>query len=172
MSEATVTVRNALLILLGVLLQTSWVNSLAIWDVRPDVVLLIVVFIGITRGQIEATAFGFASGFLLDVYDTESMGLNSLANSVIGFAVAHSRPGIVAEDFRVQALLLFLASLLHDLVYFTMHSIASPLAIPGLLLRYGLGAAIYTSCVGLGVSLLMSIRIDKGIHLDARRLHG
>ena len=172
MSETTVTVRNALLILLAVLLQTSWVNSFSIRGVRPDVVLLVVVFIGITRGQIAATVFGFVSGFLLDVYDPESMGLNSLANSVVGFAVAHSRPGVVAEDFRVQALLLFLAGILHDLVYFAMHSIADPMAIPGLLLRYGLGSAIYTSCVGLGISVLMSIRIDKGIYLDARRLHG
>ena len=85
MSETTVTVRNALLILLAVLLQTSWVNSFALWDVRPDVVLLVVVFIGITGGQIAATVFGFVSGFLLDVYDPESMGLNSLANSVVGF---------------------------------------------------------------------------------------
>ncbi len=172
MSEATVTIRNGLLILLAVLLQTSWVNSFAIWDVRPDVVLLVVVFVGITRGQIAATVFGFASGFLLDVYDPESMGLNSLANSVVGFAVAHSRPGVVAEDFRVQAVILLLAGLLHDLVYFAIHSISDPMAVPGLLLRYGLGAAIYTSLVGLGISVLMSIRIDKGIHLDARRLHG
>ncbi len=165
-------VRNILLIALALLLQTSWVHKIAIFGTTPDIVLLVLVYIGMSEGQVEGTVFGFASGFLLDVYDPEAMGINTLANSMVGFAVGYSRIGIAAEEIRVQALLLFLASILHDLIYFTLYFISNPSAILFSMLRHGLGTACYTACVGAGFSLLLSIRFGGGAHLNARRLHG
>jgi rod shape-determining protein MreD len=165
-------VRNILLIALALLLQTSWVHKIAIFGIMPDLILLALVYIGISGGQVEGTTFGFTSGFLLDVYDPEAMGINTLTNSIVGFAVGYSRIGVVAEEIRVQALLLFLAGILHDLIYFTLYSIATPQAIFSSMLRYGLGTAFYTACVGAGFSLLLPVRFNKGIRLSARRLHG
>lgn len=164
--------RNILLMALALLIQTSWVYKVQAFGLTPDIVLLVLVYIGITGGQVEGAIFGFASGFLLDVYNPEDMGINALANSVVGFAVGYIRIGVVAEDLRVQALLFFLSVVLHDLIYFTFDSIASPAAILARLFRYGLGTAFYTALVGLGLSLLLSVRFNRGIYLDARRLHG
>ena len=90
--------RNMLLIMLALFLQTSWIDAIGIWDIKPDIVVLVIVFVGITSGQIEATLLGFFSGFLLDIYAPEWMGLNALAYSLVGFAVGYSRVGVVAED--------------------------------------------------------------------------
>ena len=128
---------------------------------------------GIRGGRIEGTLYGFASGFLLDVYNPETMGVNALANSVVGFCVGHFRARVSAEDFRVQAPLLFLAVLMHDLIYFLFANVLSnPDAIFGLIVRFGFGTAFYTAVVGVGISLVLSIRFNKGIYLDARRLYG
>ena len=164
--------RNILLILLALLLQTSWMHKISIFGIIPDTVLLVLVYIGISGGQIEGTLFGFTSGFLLDVYNPESMGTNALANTLVGFSVGYTRIGVVAEDFRVQALLLFLAGILHNLIYFTFHSISNPGLNFTFMLRFGLGTACYTACTGLCLSLLLSLRFDRGIYLDARRLFG
>mgnify|MGYP001186296796 FL=1 len=162
---------HALLTTLALLIQTSWTHSIAIAGIRPDVVLIIIVFIGIRSGQLEATIFGFIAGFLLDVYNPEFMGVNELANSVVGFAVGYSRVGIVAEDLRVQVLVLLIASLTHDLLYFGLSSVSNPLKMVTAFFRYGVGTAIYTSLIGLMVVFLVSIRFQGGIHLDVRRLH-
>lgn len=162
---------HALLTALALLVQTSWTHGIAIADIRPDVVLIIVVYIAIRSGQLEGTIFGFASGFMLDVYNPEFMGVNALANSVVGFAVGYTRAGIVAEDLRVQALALLIASLTHDLLYFGLSSAANPGKILGLLFRYGIGTAIYTSIFGMCCVFLVSIRFRGGFHLDVRRLH-
>lgn len=166
-------VRNLLLIALALLIQTSWAHSVRILDIGPDLVIIVLVYLGLSGGQIEGTLYGFASGFLLDVYSPDTMGVNALANSVVGFSVGHFRTGVSIEDFRVQALLLFLAVVLHDLIYFLFANILSnPDAILGLILRFGFGTALYTAVVGVGISLVLSIRFNKGIYLDARRLYG
>ena len=131
------------------------------------------VYLGLSGGRIEGTLYGFASGFLLDVYSPETMGVNALANSLVGFCVGRFRTGVSVEDFRVQALLLFLAVVLHDVIYFLFaYMLSNPDAILGLILRLGFGTALYTAVVGVGISLVLSIRFNKGIYLDARRLYG
>jgi len=145
--------RNILLIMLALFLQTSWIDAIGIWDIKPDIVVLVIVFVGITSGQIEATLLGFFSGLLLDIYAPEWMGLNALAYSLVGFAVGYSRVGVVAEDVQVQAAIFFLASLLHNLIYCVIYAISDPLNIGFLFIRYGLGTAFYTALVGLGLSL-------------------
>ena len=166
-------IRDLLLIVLALLVQTSWAHSVRILGVGPDIVIIVLVYLGISSGQLQGTLYGFASGFLLDVYSPETMGINALANSVVGFSVGHFRTGVCTEDFRVQALLLFLAVLLHDLIYFLFaNALSNPDAILGLIVRVGIGTAFYTAVVGVGISLVLCIRFNKGIYLDARRLHG
>ncbi len=165
-------IRNALLILLALLLQTTWVDTIAVVGIKPDIVLLVLVYIGITEGQIEGTIFGFASGFLLDVYDPGAMGINSLCNSLVGFLVGYSHIGVVAEDFRVQTLLFFVATLFHDLIYFALYTFPKMQGFMHLFLVSGIGTAFYTAIAGLCLSLLFSIRFEEGIYLDARRLYG
>jgi len=143
--------RNILLIVLALFLQTSWVDVISIFDIKPDVVLLTLVLIGIHGGQSEATLLGFFSGFLLDIYNPEWMGANALANSLVGFSAGYSRIGVVAEDVQVQATILFFACLLHDFIYFAIYSFSDPLNIAMLMMRYSLGMAVYTA--GLGVVL-------------------
>ena len=162
---------HALLTALALLIQTSWTHSIAIAGIRPDIILIVIVYIGIRSGQLEATIFGFMSGFLLDIYNPEFMGVNACANSVVGFAVGYSRVGIVAEDLRVQVLVLLIASLLHDLIYFVLSSVSNPLKFVTAFFTYGVGTAIYTSIIGLMIVILVSIRFRGGIHLDVRRLH-
>ena len=119
----------------------------------------------------SATIFGFVSGFLVDVYNPEFMGINACANSVVGFAAGYSRVGIVAEDLRVQVLALLIGSLLHGMIYFALSSVSNPLNFVTAFFTYGVGTAIYTAIIGLMIVILVSIRFQGGIHLDVRRLH-
>ena len=157
-------IRNILLILLALFLQTSWIDAISIVGIKPDLVLIVLVFVGITRGQIEATALGFLSGLLLDIYNPEWMGVNALANSLVGFAVGYSRIGIVAEDIKVQTAILFSATLLHDIIYFIFYAISNASNIVFRVLQQGLGTALYTAVLGVLISLvltrLLSLRIE------------
>ena len=152
-------VRNILLIFVALLLQASWIDTLAIFGIVPDMVIIVLVFIGITRGQIEATALGFFSGLLIDIYNPGTgLGINALANSLVGFGVGYSRVGIVSEDMQVQAAVLFAATVLHDIIFFVFS--LDPIKI----LSIGLGTGLYTTAIGLALSFALtrfvSLRIE------------
>ncbi len=143
--------RNILLIFLALLLQASWVDSFAIYGIAPDIVIIILVFIAFTRGQIEATGLGFLSGLLIDIYDPGTrLGVNALANSLIGFFVGYSRVGIDAGALRAQAAILFSATLLHDIIFFIFS--LQPIKI----LSIGLGTSLYTAALGTALSFVLT----------------
>jgi len=155
------TVRHILLLILAFILQTTWVHALEISAVKPDLILLVLVYIALRAGELEATLLGFCIGFLQDIYMPADLGLNALVNALVGFAVGYGRTGIVADSIQVQVALVFGAVLLHDLVYYLGSSVVSLVDVPFFWLRYGLGRAVYTGLLGALIS---------GILLARRRL--
>lgn len=151
--------RNILLIFLALLVQASWLRGLAIYGIAPDIAIITLVFIAISRGQIEGTVLGFASGLLIDLYDPSArLGINALGNSMIGFCVGYSRVGIVAESLRVQAAILFFATLLHDVIFFVFSW--DPIKI----LSIGLGTSLYTAALGTALSFVFARAIGMVRH--------
>lgn len=163
--------RNLLLIALALLIQASLAARASIFGVTPDLVLLVLVYIGISGGRVDGVVFGFLAGLLQDTYAPGHMGTNALAKSIVGFVVGYGRGGVEAESYLVQGSIVFGAVLLHDLVYFICYSGRDLPGIFFMLLRYGVGAAFYTTILSIFLSILLSsIRTRRGVHFDVGRL--
>ena len=163
--------RNILLIALALLIQSSLASRASVFGVTPDIVLLVLVYIGISGGQVEGALFGFLAGFLQDAYAPGLMGTNALAKTIVGFVVGYARGGVVAESYLVQSSIVFGAVLLHDLVYFVCYTGHDLPGILFMLLRYGVGAAFYTTILSIFLTILLSsIRVRRGVSFDVGRL--
>jgi rod shape-determining protein MreD len=51
----------------------------------PDVLLLVIVFLGLLRGSVAGAAYGFAGGLLFDLLTLETLGVTSLVLTLAGF---------------------------------------------------------------------------------------
>jgi len=140
--------RNSLWMIGALILQSTYGEKLSFFDVRPDLVLLTLAYVALSGGQIEGTLFGFLAGFLQDIYAPEQFGLNALAKSIVGFAVGYGHGSIVIEHVWTRGLILFGAVFGHDVLYFLFRDDWVSI------LRTGLPTALYTTLVGVGLSLL------------------
>lgn len=151
-------VRHVLLLLVVFVLQLTWGYAFDILDVRPDLILLALVYIALQVGPFEATILGFGVGLLQDAYMPQNLGLNALVNSLAGFGVGYGRTGIMADDIQVQTLLIFGVVLVHDLIYYLGYSGLALAEVPLFFLRFGVGRALYTSLIGFCLAYVWGLR--------------
>lgn len=142
-----------LVTLLLLAVHTVLVPFLTILDITPDILLLWIVIIAVREGQMPAALAGFLIGLAADLLAGDAvLGLSSLAKTLAGFAAGY----FYSENKTRQTLgsprllvITALAALLHNTVYFTVFLQGTDLGVGGILLRYGLPAALYTVAVAL-----------------------
>ena len=142
------------LTLMGVLLQTTIAQYLAVAGFSPDIALIWIVYLSIRRGQITGTVAGFLVGLVLDLLSGNDgmLGLAALSKTVGGFTAGY----FFNENKTVQTLgsyrfilIILSVSLVHNLIYFIIFLQGSGAHWWQAILLYGIPAALYTAAVGL-----------------------
>ncbi|HET7909127.1 MAG TPA: hypothetical protein VFL19_00340 [Nitrospira sp.] len=100
------------LILLLVPMQTTLLPHVAIWDIKPDLGLVLAALIGVLAGELEGLIVGLAMGWILNLYSAGDLWLNLVTTGGTGlFAgllarqVAEITPTIVAVGLLCLSLL-------------------------------------------------------------------
>ncbi len=145
-------VRLILITLVLIALQTTIVSFTSIANIIPDVMLIWIVYLAITRGQIPATVYGFAIGLMLDLISGQFLGLSALSKTVAGFLAGYffheNKTDINLANYQF---LFFVsaASFAHNLIYFTIFTQGSEVDLFTAIFRFGLFSTIYTTFVAL-----------------------
>ena len=153
--------RYILLAALALILQSTLLKLVAVGQIQPDLVLLVLFYVALSEGSYGATIAGFCSGLAQDVYAPQTLGLNALCKSLIGFGLGYCQRGVFVDSLVARSLILFVAVLIHDILYFLISSWPEVGRGFGLVVRFGLPTALYTALLGYVVFYL--IRREKRI---------
>lgn len=143
-------VRLILITLIFVTLQTTIVSFTSIANIIPDVMLIWIVYIAITQGQIPATVYGFAIGLLLDLISGQFLGLSALSKTIAGFLAGYFfHENKIDLNLANYQFLIFvgISSIVHNLVYFIIFTQGSDVGLFTAVFRFGLLSALYTTFV-------------------------
>ncbi|OIJ26166.1 rod shape-determining protein MreD [Nocardioides luteus] len=88
-----------LLVIIAVVLQLSVAPAFAIRGITPDLALLVVLAVALTRGGQAALVTGFAAGVLLDLAPPadHTAGRWALALLIVGYVAGRVREGSIAQ---------------------------------------------------------------------------
>ncbi len=164
--------RNVLLIALALLVQSTFFGRLDLWNVRPDLGMLVLIFIAGGASTAECTLYGFLTGFLQDVYSPEYLGYNAFTMSLLGFMIGILRETLTVENYGVKTLVTFLACLVHDLVYLAFYTGLNVSLYMRLFIMGSLLGAVYTA--GLAFLLIAAYEwsVGGGLRVAIRELIG
>jgi rod shape-determining protein MreD len=147
--------RIVLIFAVVLILQSTLVRLVAIEGIQPDLILLALFFVALLEGSYAATIAGFCVGLVQDMYAPQTLGLNALCKSLIGFALGFCQRGVFVEGLIPRSLILFAAVVLHDLIYFLISlwpDVGSGLS---RLLTVGVPTALYTAILGYVIFYFM-----------------
>ena len=139
--------RYLLIVSCVLLLEGTLATRLPILGVTPDLLLAVVVYAGLFGGGKRGVVIGFLVGLLRGCTDPDWLGLEALLLSAVGFAAASTSPMVNRSSPLVQALLIALLLLAHDLLRALALTSFSPVSALSLWINVSLVAALYTAVV-------------------------
>ncbi len=102
------------------LLQTSVFSFFRISGVVPDCLLVLIMTVAYTRGQISALFVGFFSGLFLDLCFSETVGFCSILYMTVAFLAGYTNKIYDERDYLVPGLLGFVGELLYSFLYYLL----------------------------------------------------
>lgn len=139
---------SVFLLLLGaaLVLQTTMLDYIAVTGVKPDLVMLLVVFNGFLLGTREGAFLGFAGGILEDLFSGSYIGLNALSRMVAGYLAGAAGERLYRENTLIATGVTFFSTSVGLTVNYLL-LLYLDIHIPPFyaLLRVVLPAAIYTA---------------------------
>ena len=149
-----------LLVFLALVLQVTLFRRIQLWGVRPDSMMVILVYVALGCGPVVGCLLGFLVGLAQLSIMASAMASLPLAGTVVGFVVGRYGTKIMYESYLVQILIIFLGVLVFDLINFAWFA---PSELTGILLRLSLPGALYTSL--FGVALVVIVERIAGLRL-------
>lgn len=155
-------------IILCFIMQTSLFSFLRISGVVPNCLLILVVAVAYTKGQISALVTGFISGLMLDLCFSETIGFCSIFYMIVAFLAGYTHKFYDKRDYFIPGLLTlageFLYSFLYYIIFFLLRG---RLELPTYMIYTILPRVLYTVLV-----MLVLYPLFHGIHRLLLMLEG
>jgi rod shape-determining protein MreD len=165
-------IRNVLIIVLALLLQSTLLVRFSFWDIKPDLAMMVLLFLVSSSGQMESVLYGFLIGFIQDVYSPEALGINSFTMSLIGFSLDICKERFAVENYSVKIVVAFIACIVHDIIFLSFYTKFDSVILLKLFIRQSLPGAVYTSCLLIIIVMVWQRLLNGGFDFIVQGLFG
>lgn len=111
-------------VVIGLILQSTYFEIFRVVGVKPDAVLLVVIFYAIQNGPRKGALFGFVAGLIEDIFTAKFLGLHAVLKAVIGLSVGLLEKRVFKENIFIPALLSIPATFAQEAGYIIIRQLA------------------------------------------------
>lgn len=112
--------RLSILAVVGLTLESTILEKIAIAGVKPDLMLVIVIFYALLYGEIPAAKLGFIYGLLEDLATGKFIGINTISKMLTGYLVGLGEGKLYSDNLMVPVIGLFIGSIANYLCFFIL----------------------------------------------------
>lgn len=141
------------LLIVALLLQVTILDLIRVAGVKPDLVLILVVFNALLRGQLNGALWGFGAGLMEDVATGCCFGLNALVQMAVGYLAGMARTRLYVDSGVMVAVVTLLVSLFGGVVHYLLFAYVDIFVLPKIaLLKIIFPGAVYNALMALLLS--------------------
>lgn len=122
-------------LLLGVLfltLQTTWPATFFFRWIRPDLVLILILYLGLSSSPISGGILAFSLGYLMDLFSGNGFGLLAFSRPLLFYSAQLFKDRIYLESFPSRSLFVFVLCLAEGVIILTLLNALNPEHLPNL----------------------------------------
>lgn len=152
----------AIEIILFYVLQSSLFHYIAIWDISPNLLLILVVSTAYMRGRIPGLFVGFFSGLIVDIVFGRVVGLYALLYLMIGYFMGYTNKIYSNDDYTLPPVFIGISNLIYGFFYYVFEFLLrGRLNFPYYLRRFIIPEVVYTVAVSILVYKLLHMINNK-----------
>lgn len=135
-----------IMLIIAVFLQVTLLNFFPILGVKPDLILIIVVFNAFLRGSREGAFIGFVGGILEDFAIGYYIGMNALSLMVTGYLIGFTESKLYKDSSLIAVVLVWAGAFTAQTINYVLISLLNVYVDPGAaFLRIIIPVATYTA---------------------------
>lgn len=148
----------AFVILIVVQVSLIWLVAITKYNITPDLVLILVIYLGYARGHLAGMISGFVSGLILDILSGSFIGLSAMVYSIAGFISGYFNRPVSDKPTKKSPLvgIIFMCTLIAYSLFFLIYFQGSQISYEEIFLKYVITTTFYTSVFGLVFSLIFN----------------
>ncbi len=108
------------LIIIVVFQSSNIIEGLKVGNIKPNIILLYVIYISLNTNIIVAQTIGFFAGIIEDILSQSLIGINALSKTLLAFFLNHFKTRIYTEKALSVIIVVFFTSILIRLFYFLL----------------------------------------------------
>lgn len=145
-----------ILIIVTYVLQTSVVSYFRIFQVQPDLMLILVLSYAFFKGPRSGATTGFFGGLIEDLVSLRGFGINALSRTIVGYLSGLLEKTVFVGNIYLFILVVVAMTLVNQLVYMGLIFIVG-YTVPFTLVlwRFALPSALYTGLVASFLYLIL-----------------
>ena len=151
---------------LTVVLQASIVPFLSIGSFRPNLPVLVLIFIAARRGPFYGVIAAFLTGLAVDGLSTGFMGLSSFTFSIVAFLTGKVFYSDVPMAVGRWALASGIGCLIYSILFIYIYTLGSEASFGSVLFRMALPTTLYTWVFGMFWAISPLYERRGGVRLD------
>ena len=151
--------KHVILLFLAFVVDSTWGHEIAIWGIRPDFVMIMLIYGAMESGAFAGTILGFSVGLLEDFSGTpDHLGLNAMCNSLVAYGVGIAGNTLYRDSLSTLLFTLLTAGIIHSTVYWLVFTRFQLVESIYLLATVSLPTMLYTISVAFLLILGLTFR--------------
>ena len=148
-------------IVLLLVLQTTLLKYIAIYGIKPNLIIVFIIVTALVRGNVEGGTVGFFSGLAMDMLFGTVLGFYALFGLFLGIAAGSVNRRLFRENLLVVVFFTFVYSVVYESVVYILNTVMSGnIELLYSLTRIILPEAAYNCAAGVLIYALLN-RADK-----------
>lgn len=143
-------IRLIVLTIVFIAIQTTVVSFTSVFNIVPDILVIWIVYIAVTQGQIPAMLFGFGIGLTIDLVSGQFLGLSALCKTLAGFIAGYfyheNKIEITLSNYRFLGIVAII-SFIHNVIYFVIFTQGSDVGLFTAIFQFGVFSTVYTTTI-------------------------
>ncbi len=151
--------KHVILLFLAFVVDSTWGQEIVIRGIRPDFVMIMLVYGAMGSGAFAGTILGFSVGLLEDFNGSpEHLGLNAMCNTLVAYGVGVAGNTLYRDSLSTLLLTLLAAGFVHSAVYWLVFTRLQLVESVYMLATVSFPTMLYTISVALFLILILTYR--------------